>query len=1251
MKRELYMPIINVQCDAKGWLWLYTDVHTRVAYHPRTGQVVEDVETLLHSWGMNVWYDFELLVDDNGRIWIWKDDHIYRYNPLNEELKQLTLKGYGQSPAHPYFNWCIQGNYVCIVSKDNLYLLDADAMQVINREHLPFLARFPVLNMDNQGNIWLGVGRELYCRSVHSGEWNHVTTTSSFVQKILQLDGQTMCVSTLSTGLYLFGIDGKYVWHCLHDPLEAGSLQNDHITDLYVDKVGCLCVSYQKRGLSVFHPNYEGEYVRHVPSLQAKWIPDDILAFALLSDGTWALGTDGHGIRRVDSEGNEQGMPLDDGTAIVTLLTDSKNRLWAGTFQQGLLSYGAGGRKHYLQHLSCYSIAEDRLGMLYVGTLGEGLYRINPKTDEVQEVSLPPDGGYILNMVSGADGLLYAASTGGLLIVNPATLRVDLQTGNRQGTQRFSRKVLKSVVYDSRKLLWILCDCGIGVVNVLDVERDSIMAVPGLADYSIMAMVEDGDGNLWMTSDKGLLQVKVFPTLQGGYDFCVYSYQMHSTLDYNISSAARLSDQCLAFGTINGYQVVRPRNLELLKRDRSEENGLCISSLYVNNKSILPGDTVGGRVLLPQDIRFTQRLELDYDENNLQLELFCADYGIPFKRMYAYRLAPLDKDFRSIDGNIVTLNDLPPGKYCLYAKESDSDGNRQSGIITLDILVRPPFLKSPMAYVLYICLCLFIVAFVFYYWYKWQRYKMRLRQVELEAERQYQMNEMKLRFFTNISHDFRTPLSLIITPLTDFLERTQDAKIKTFLRPVHRNALRLLGLVNQILDFRKLEMYGNTLTLSYGDIVSFLQEVCSSFTLLADEVHCDLQFRSAVDRLETSFDKDKMGKIMMNLLSNAFKYTPPEGSIVVSFEVWNDNWQVKVADTGPGIPDVEKERIFDRFYQVSHDGNQTGSGIGLHIAREFVKLHKGEIRVEDNQPHGSIFCVSIPIQKTTQSVALVGPSREIVLEKDLRTSQSDGKKILLLVEDNPDFLNYLTHTLSDEYCILQAYNGKNAWNLLEKEQVDVVISDVMMNEMDGLALCQTIKSNLDTSHIPVILLTAKTLEEDELKGFEMGADDYITKPFNVSILRHRINSLLERNRRSHERFQKELEIVPSEITVTSLDEQLLAQAIGVVEENMENPDFSVEMLSDRLNMHRSSFYKKIMVITGKKPVEFIRLLRLKRAMQLLEKSQLYVADVAYKVGFNSPRIFAKYFREEFGVSPSEYQKSKRKEEKDDIESA
>jgi CheY-like chemotaxis protein len=457
---------------------------------------------------------------------------------------------------------------------------------------------------------------------------------------------------------------------------------------------------------------------------------------------------------------------------------------------------------------------------------------------------------------------------------------------------------------------------------------------------------------------------------------------------------------------------------------------------------------------------------------------------------------------------------------------------------------------------------------------------------------------------------------------------------------IHRSADHLLSLVNQILDFRRLESGREKLVSSYGDIITLLRDVCNSFQLKAEKEQVSFSFQSYVEHVDTFFDKDKMTKVMMNLLSNAFKFTDAGGSVTVGVDIADRQVVVTVADTGVGIPDADKERIFDRFFQ-SASGNRMsmGGGIGLHIVREYVRLQGGDITVSD-QPEGtgSVFRFTIPLKKNgdpSRQAEEISPMDVKQENAGCQSSEKEGLPTLLLVEDNKDFLAYMRQSLEGDYNILTAVNGAEALDLLSKKDVDMITSDVMMPEMDGLELCRRVKTDINTSHIPVILLTAKSMAGDELQGLEAGADDYITKPFSMEILRQRIHKLVERNQKQHERFAQEVDIEPSEITVTSLDEQFIAHAISIVEAHISDPDFGVEELSNEMGVHRSQLYKKLYHLTGKTPVLFVRLIRLKRGKQLLEQSGMYVSEVAYQVGFNSPRLFSKYFKEEFGVTPKE----------------
>lgn len=522
---------------------------------------------------------------------------------------------------------------------------------------------------------------------------------------------------------------------------------------------------------------------------------------------------------------------------------------------------------------------------------------------------------------------------------------------------------------------------------------------------------------------------------------------------------------------------------------------------------------------------------------------------------------------------------------------------------------------------------------------------MAIQKQEFENEQKAKINEIKLKFFTNISHDLRTPLTLIMVPLQILMGRIKDDSTKKMLNTMHQNAMHLLNLINSLLDLRKLEAGAENLHYSHNDIIHFIKATCASFEDYASSRDIKFELDCSLSELSFDFDIQKVKKIMNNLLSNAFKYTPDGGHILVSLNRNDKFVTISVADSGEGIDDKTKKHIFERFYQGEQSESKTGSGIGLHIVSEYVHMHGGEISVKDNTPQGSIFTFSIPLQNCepgTESI-VDGTDDETTDETELQQAyinnpESEKKVNILLVDDNKEYLDIIAGVLSDEYNVLTADNGEKALELLDKENINFIISDVMMPGIDGMELCRRIKSNICWSHIPVILLTAKGAEESRIEGLELGADDYITKPFNYQLLRLRIHKFIELFKRNHKMFNNQIDVAPSEITITSLDEKLVEKAIRIVEDNMEDSDFSVEVLSQELALSRGYLYKKLMAITGKGPAEFIRIIRLKRARQLLANSQLQIAEVAYKCGFNSPKRFAQNFRNEFGMLPSEFVK-------------
>ena len=680
------------------------------------------------------------------------------------------------------------------------------------------------------------------------------------------------------------------------------------------------------------------------------------------------------------------------------------------------------------------------------------------------------------------------------------------------------------------------------------------------------------------------------------------------------------------------------------------------TGLSLFDEAVKVGQSYGGRVLIEKELNDVENVEFDYKQNIFSVSFASDNYNLPEKTQYMYKLEGFNNDWLTLPLGVhnVTFTNLAPGKYVLRVKAVNSDGYVGVKEATLGIVVNPPFWMSWWAYLLYAVGLVVVLFLARYRMLKREREKFHLQQIESEVAKNEEINNMKFRFFTNVSHELRTPLTLIISPLEGMLKETTDELQSTRLQLMYRNAQRLLHLVNQLLDFRKGEMSTHQLSLSEGDIISYVHSVCNSFLLMADKKHIQFSFFSGIDTFSMAFDADKVGKIVMNLLSNAFKFTPEGGRVTVMIEHvagTPDMLEIKIADTGIGISDVDKEHIFERFYQADHKGVEetTGNGIGLSLVRDFVTLHEGEVKVFDNIGTGSVFVIQFPVKHVETQVQLPSETgipageeedKEIKEETREETERKDFP-LLLIVDDNEDFRIFMRYSLELQYRVKLAVNGNEAWEMMQEELPDLVISDVMMPQMDGNELCRLIKQDKRTAHIPVILLTARQNTEAKLEGLQTGADDYVTKPFNMTILVLRIRKLIELSR-YHRVTQGMIDPAPSEIVITSLDEKLIEKAIKYVEDNMSRTELSVEELSRELGMSRVHLYKKLLQITGKTPIEFIRVIRLKRAAQLLRESQLHVSEVAFEVGFNNPKYFSRYFKDEFGVLPSVYQEKEGK---------
>ena len=852
----------------------------------------------------------------------------------------------------------------------------------------------------------------------------------------------------------------------------------------------------------------------------------------------------------------------------------------------------------------------------------------------------------ITDLVYSSDhAMLYIGTSTGLYELNTQTRQLAPVKGNNNKVS-LTKMHISCLYRDRRGLLWIGTRHGVGIYDEKSRTLTRLSTNDGVSHPYIRGIVEDHNKNMWIATDCGITHIIVVddPTAQELQYRC-YSY---------------FNEDGIGDITFNNYSIYCNRKGEVLmggtgkylKIDPNQalyhpnQHKVIFTGLYLANQRVdVEKKTHDGRILLQKNIQLLDEITMDYSDSNFALEISAMDYGTQHKLQFAYRM-DAKEEWVSFEGNRIHFNKLSPGIYNLQVKVNELHGSRNP-ISYMTILVRPPFWLSPVAYVIY--MVLFLSGGVVLLRRLRSRHQRILVQQkwELEVAQQHEMDEAKIRFFTNISHDLRTPLSLIITPLEKLIHSEKAGPIKDDLDLMYRNASTLLDEVNQLLDFRKLDQQKVQLSLSYGDITEFIAETCKSFKALSQKHNIELKVCINTSKIEMDFDRNKVQRIISNLLSNAIKYNHDNGSVIVAIDkiLAGDGEQIhiQISDTGIGIKNENKDKIFDRFFQEQHiSTTYIGSGIGLHIVKEYVTLHGGEIKVEDNHPQGTIFTVILPIAKTLKLNCTEDTSAFDVEEQfhaDM-SSVDREKNSLLIVEDNDDFRSFLVGCLQEYYQVYEASDGKKALTVLAQQSIHVVISDIMMPVMDGMELCRKIKTDIRYSHIPIILLTARTAEEHILSGLKEGADEYITKPFNLEILLLRIRKLLMWTLKNHDKF-KTRDISPSEITISSLDEQLIEKAIRIVEENMDNSEFSVEELSAQIGMSRSGLYKKLMQITGKSPLEFMRILRLKRGRKLLEGSQMNISQISYQVGL-SPKQFAKFFKEEFGYLPSEY---KKKEEK------
>lgn len=1036
-------------------------------------------------------------------------------------------------------------------------------------------------------------------------------------------------------------------------------LNDNYLQTLYVDRERGLWVgsyfggiNYSTLSLGNFNHYYKTYSKNSFPGRVVSVMSED-------PKGNLWIGTDDAGLVYFDvkKETFKQYLPQKGKNSlsyqnIHALLCDNSS-LWIGTFSGGLdvLDLKTGRFKNYrssdseksLYYSSVYAIYKDAKGNVWVGT-PLGLNRYNPKEDNFDRIKELYLVG-ISYITQDKYGYLWVATGGkGLFRLDQKTGRWKNYRYSESNTSSLPSDKITNLCVDGKNRLWIGTDGG--GLSRYSYKTDRFEKIDlDLPSNSVHSIVSD-NGYLWVSTNKGLVKfqpdrhtLKIFNQSDG-----LQSDQ------FSPNAGLKTRSGQLYFGGINGFNSFDPRKMV----QNTQAPNVVLSDFYLFNKRVSPTDEDSP---LKQAVGYEQELVLKHSQSIVGFEFVSLSYMAPNKNQYAYMLEGFEKDWTVVTGEPkITYTNLPSGRYTLRVKASNNDGLWSRKEVALNIRVRPPFWRSNVALIIYLILIIYGVILTNRYMRRRVEDEHQEKIMRLKTEQEKELYDSKIEFFTNIVHEIRTPLTLIMGPLEYVLKSNKRVEeVKEDLLVVKRNSSRLLNLVNQLMDFRKLEAGGMYLKFVQTDVVELVRSISNQYIPAARHKNIQVNLSCPERRCLVSIDSEAFTKAIGNILSNALKFTrdridveiiPREGLMVLD---------VRVTDNGMGIAPDEQDEIFKPFYQVKKDtpSDRMGTGVGLALTKSLVELLNGELLLESQEGVGTIFTIRLPL--LADSIATV--EQEFIPQNDrmeassgrssedqqevIEPSQSGGLPVVLVVDDNEELRLFLSQQLGAAYTIFCATNGSEALHLLENNRVDLVVSDVMMPEMDGFELCQRMKENVSISHIPIVLLTAKATMDDRIAGLEFGADAYIEKPFSVEHLQAQINSLLSNREKLRQKFAS-MPFVPSTTIANSkADGQFLERLNSIIEKNMADVEFSIEALAHELCLSRTSFFAKLKGISGLTPNDFIRLVRLKKAAELFSQGEYRINEVCFLVGFSSPSYFAKCFQKQFGVLPTEFIKGLR----------
>ncbi|AHW62119.1 Signal transduction histidine kinase [Draconibacterium orientale] len=1072
------------------------------------------------------------------------------------------------------------------------------------------------------------------------------------VRQILKDDQGQIWLATYN-GIVLISNKGNQVIR----KNEYNKLPSNSIYALFNDTQHGVWIGTWSGGLCYYNKN-ENHFlhIKHVAPLSTE-VPDVVSSFAEDKHGNIWIGSENGGLSSLDPKSLKMAhfqLPEEMvGTSnIKCLAVDHQNRLWIGTFSKGLLRFNQQTQKFESlnilnsQRVHVYDICPTDDG-LWLASFSHGLlfYDFEQKQITVRHNN---SGSLTSNtarcLLIDSYGGIWVGTNYGLNYLPKGSTKFQRFLQTEKGDSLSNNEVF-SLAEDHNGKIWI--GTGGGGVDCYEPSTGKMFNVStkeGLSGYNVYGILEDEQNLMWFSTESGIScydpstsKIRIFNEddgLQGN--------------QFNPGASFKSSNGLFFFGGANGYNLIDPANIGLNLFEPEAQ----ISEMLINNKPIEDYEKTKF-----DNITTLSEITLPYNDNSLSFEFIATNYILPKRNHFKYRLVNYNDQWinAGTEGK-ATFTKIPPGNYTLELSASNNDGVWSSKITKLGINIRPPFWLTGWAFLVYFLALVSAAFFILREIATRQKLKNDLLIERVKNEKEEELHQAKMKLFTNISHEFKTPLTLILSPLDHLLNQNRfDSDTDDHLNMIKRNAERLNQLINQIIDFRKIELGKSTFNPDNVDLIKLTSNICDFFKVYAKDKQIDFSFQTPVSELFHQLDEEKYEKIIFNFLSNAFKYTTDGGRISVSLHQHNNvnkliktgystvkrfdegGIEIRVEDNGPGMSQDEIPLIFNRFHQGARSMPQ-GTGIGLHLCKEYAAMHGGAIYVESAPGKGTRFSLILPLKTPVKqdNFVTVKNMNETNTQPEVIEETKTPSHTILIVEDHLEMQKFIRNIFQKEYRTLVASNGSQGFKIASEFSPDLVISDVMMPVQDGFEFCSKLKEDIQTSHIPVILLTALSETDKHISGLQTGADAYITKPFDEKLLKAQVKNLLDSRKKLQETFVKSQQEWEDNTTLMPADKNLVNKAIRIIEKRMQDPAFSVEMLAAELNISRSSLHRKITALTNQSSTEFIRYVRLKKAIQLMKDGSYNIDEIGYAVGFNSHSYFTQSFKKQFGKTPSAY---------------